>query len=181
MGFDPNKPYNDLPLLPPIANIETTQILKKAVTAVRSLAELKGLGDTIPNQSILINSIILKEAKASSEIENVITTEDALFEAFTASTDNIDPNTKEVLRYRVALWDGFNKLKNRPFLTTNIIVRIVQTLRKNDAGVRNTPGTKLKNAQTDEIVYTPPEGQNIILEKLKNLEDYINKETLLIR
>ncbi len=98
MSFDPRKPFNDLPLLPPKADIETKAILKKAITAGRALAELKGLGDTIPNQSILVNSLILQEAKASSEIENIITTNDALFRAFSAQTSQIDPATKEVLR-----------------------------------------------------------------------------------
>ena len=90
MSFDPRKPFNDLPLLPPKADIETKAILKKAITAGRALAELKGLGDTIPNQSILVNSLILQEAKASSEIENIITTNDALFRAFSAQTSQID-------------------------------------------------------------------------------------------
>ena len=84
MSFDPEKPYNDLPLLPPKAEVETRAVLKKAISAGRALAELKGLGETIPNQSILVNSIILQEAKASSEIENIITTNDALFRAFSA-------------------------------------------------------------------------------------------------
>ena len=106
MNFDPLKPYNDLPLLPPKAEIETKAVLKKAITAGRALAELKGLGDTIPNQSILVNSLILQEAKASSEIENIITTNDTLFKAFSAKTSKIDPATKEVLRYRQALWEG---------------------------------------------------------------------------
>jgi len=96
MAFDHLKPYNDLPLLPPSKNIETKAILKKAISAGRALAELKGLGETIPNQAILVNSIILQEAKASSEVENIITTHDALFRAFTAKTSQIDPATKEV-------------------------------------------------------------------------------------
>ena len=113
MSFDPRKPFNDLPLLPPKTDIETKAILKKAITAGRALAELKGLGDTIPNQSILVNSLILQEAKASSEIENIITTNDALFRAFSAQTGQIDPTTKEVLRYRQALWEGFHTLNQR--------------------------------------------------------------------
>jgi Fic family protein len=99
MAFDHLKPYNDLPLLPPTGDIETKAILKKVISAGRALAELKGLGETIPNQAILVNSIILQEAKASSEVENIITTHDALFRAFTAKTGQINPATKEVLRY----------------------------------------------------------------------------------
>ena len=176
MSFKPEKPYNDLPLLPPKAEIETKATLKKAISAGRALAELKGLGETIPNQAILVNSIILQEAKASSEIENIITTHDALFRAFSAKTGQIDPATKEVLRYREALWEGFSSLKDRPLLTTNLFIRIVQTIRANRVGIRNTPGTKVANAATGEVVFTPPEGEDIIRDKLKNLEDYIHAE-----
>ena len=140
--FDPNKPFNDLPLLPPAADLETKAVLKKSITAGRMLAELKGLGQTIPNQGILINSLTLQEAKASSEIENVITTNDALFKAFTASTSQVDPATKEVLRYREALWEGFTTLKSKPFLTTNLLIRLVQSIKKNSAGIRNAPDRK---------------------------------------
>jgi len=176
MSFDPDKPYNDLPLLPPKAEIETKATLKKAISAGRALAELKGLGETIPNQTILVNSIILQEAKASSEIENIITTNDALFRAFSAKTGQIDPVTKEVLRYREALWEGFTRLKERSLLTTNLFVQIVQAIRANKAGIRNTPGTKVANAATGEVVFTPPEGQAVIRDKLKNLEDFIHAE-----
>ena len=176
MVFFPDKPFNDLPLLPPKAEIETKATLKKAISAGRALAELKGLGETIPNQAILVNSIILQEAKASSEIENIVTTHDALFRAFSAKTSQIDPATKEVLRYREALWEGYNSLKDRPLLTTNLFIRIVQTIRANKAGIRNTPGTKVANAATAEVVFTPPEGESIIRDKLKNLEDFIHAE-----
>ncbi len=176
MVFSPDKPFNDLPLLPPKAEIETRAVLKKTIPATRALAELKGLGKTIPNQAILVNSIILQEAKASSEIENIITTHDALFQAFSAKTTQFDPATKEVLRYREALWEGFSSLNDRPLLTTNLFIRIVQTIRANKAGIRNTPGTKVANAATGEVVFTPPEGEDIIRDKLKNLEDYIHAE-----
>jgi len=176
MSFDAEKPFNDLPLLPPKAEIETKTTLKKAISAGRALAELKGLGETIPNQAILVNTIILQEAKASSEIENIITTHDALFRAFSAKTGQIDPATKEILRYREALWAGFSSLKDRPLLTTNLFIRIVQTIRANKAGIRNTPGTKVANAATGEVAFTPPEGEAIIRDKLKNLEDFVHAE-----
>ena len=168
MKFDPNKPFDDLPLLPPKVDVETKPVLKRA------LAELKGLGGTIPNQALLVNSLILQEAKASSEIENVITTNDALFRAFTAKTSRVDSATKEVLRYREALWEGYNALKERPILSTNLFVTIVQRIRENQAGIRNTPGTTIANSATGEIIYTPPEGETIIRDKLKNLEDFIH-------
>lgn len=175
MKYNPVKPYNELPLLPPKHDVETKAILKKAISAGRALAELKGLGQTIPNQAILVDSLILQEAKASSEIENIITTNDALFKAFSAKTSKIDPATKEVLRYRQALWEGFNALKKRP-LSTNLFISLFQTIKQTDAGIRTMPGTAIKNMRTDKIVYTPPEGERIIREKLKNLEEFIHAD-----
>ncbi len=174
MGFNRQKPYNDLPLLPPMADVETKKILRKTIAAGRALAELKGLGETIPNQALLVDSLILQEAKASSEIENIITTDDALFKAFTAKTKQVDPATKEVLRYREALWEGYNTLKKRPLLSTNLFVAVVQTITGNQAGIRRTPGTAIKNTATGEIIYTPPEVESVIRDKLKNLEDFIH-------
>ena len=176
MKFNRNKPYNQLPLLPPKADIETKAVLKKTITAGRALAELKGVGETIPNQTMLINTIVLREAQSSSEIENVITTADALFKAFTAKTNNIDPATKEVLRYREALWEGFNTFKKRPVLSTNAFIKLFQTIKENKAGIRNVTGTKIANAATGEVLYTPPEGEQLIRDKLKNLEDYIHED-----
>ncbi len=174
MTFDPSKPYNDLPLLPPKIEIETRTVLKKAISANRALAELKGVGETIPNQAILINSLVLQEAKASSEIENIITTNDALFRAFAVKMTSVDPATKEVLHYREALWEGFNLLKERELLTTNLFIKVVQTIKQNSAGIRRTPGTKVANAATGEAIYTPPETEAVLRDKLKNLEDYIH-------
>ena len=176
MKFNPKKPYNNLPLLPPKAEIETRTVLRKAISVGRALAELKGLGATIPNQSVLVNSLILQEARSSSEIENIVTTNDSLFRAFTSDTGKIDPATKEVLRYREALWEGFTGLKKRPVLSTNLFIKLVRTIRKNQAGIRNIPGTVVSNAVTGDIIYTPPEGETVIRDKLKNLEEYIHAE-----
>jgi len=175
MSFDPTCPYNGLPSLPPRGNLESRAILRKTISAGRALAELKGLGQTIPEQAILINSIILQEAKASSEVENIITTTDKLFQAFTAKSGRFDPATKEVLRYREALWLGFNELKTREVLTTNLFVKIVQTIKQNETGIRDISGTTLRNPR-GEIIYTPPEGKTLIQDKLRNLEDYIHSE-----
>ncbi len=172
MSFNREKPYNDLPELPPEAELETPAVLKAAIGANRTLAELKGKAESIPNQSILINSIILQEAKASSEIENVITTNDRLFEAFSASDRSYDPQTKEVLRYREALWKGFNALAGQP-LATDLFVDLVQTIKQDDAGIRNTPGTVIANPYTNKIIYWPPEGEERIRRLLENLEHYI--------
>lgn len=167
------KPYNNLPLLPPQEFIETQIVLKAAIKANRNLAELKGMGETIPNQSILINAVILQEAKASSEIENVVTTNDKLYEAFSASSNKFDPQTKEVLHYRDALWEGFNAIEKYP-LTTNLYVKLMQTIRQKEAGIRNTPGTAIANPVTRKIIYRPPEGEDQIRKLLANLEQYIH-------
>jgi Fic family protein len=174
MSFDPKKPHNELPLLPPQTELETKTVLKKCISANRALAELKGLGETIPNQGMLVNSLVLQEAKSSSEIENVVTTDDVLFQAFTASTSQTDPATKEVLRYREAIWEGYKTLQSRPLLTTNLCIKIVQTIKKNQAGIRNTPGTTISNRDTGEVIYTPPVGEDLIRDKLRNLEEYIH-------
>jgi Fic family protein len=172
--FNSQKPYNDLPLLPPKVELENKTILKKAIFAHAALAELKGILNTIPNPAILINA--LQEAKASSEIENVITTNDALFRAFSARTTQIDPATKEVLRYRQALWEGFNELKKRPLLTTNLFVKVVQTIKESRLNIRKTPGTTISNAATGKVIFTPPEGESFIRDKLKNLESFIHED-----
>lgn len=173
MPFDPKKPYNNLPKLPPTIDLETTAVLKTAIRANRELAELKGKAGMIQNQGILINSLILQEAKASSEIENVVTTNDKLYEAFSAGDKAYDPQTKEVLRYREALWTGFNQLSNRP-LSTNLFIDIVQTIKQNDSGIRNTPGTVIGNPFTGKIFYTPPVGEKVLRDLLGNLETFIH-------
>ncbi len=176
MKYNPNKPYNELPLLPPKTNIETPEILKKAITANKKLAELKGLVNVIPNQKILINTLILNEARDSSEIENIITTKDKLYQAFTAKMEIPDPATKEVMRYREALWAGYNELKNRNVLTVKTILEVHKILAGNNSGIRKVPGTNLQNETTKEVIYTPPENYEIIAKKLKNLEEFINTE-----
>jgi Fic family protein len=123
---------------------------------------------------VLVNSLVLQEAKASSEIENIVTTNDALFRAFTASSGATDAATKEVLRYREALWHGFSRLRERPVLSTSLLTELVQTITNTDAGVRNIPGTAIVNPATGETVYTPPDGERVIRDKLANLEELIH-------
>lgn len=175
--FDRNKPYNDLPLLPPNRELETKEVLKKAISANARLAELKGIANRIPNQTILINFLTLQEARSSSEIENIVTTNDKLFEAFSLNSAKGDPETKEVLRYKEAMWEGYQALQKKRFLTTNLFVNVCNTIKKNQSGVRKTTGTKIGNQTTKEIIYTPPEGERVILKKLKNLEDYIHDDS----
>lgn len=177
MAFDPHLPYNDLLLLPPKLDIEIKTILRKTVSCGRALAELKGLGSTIPDHSILLNSLILQEAKASSEVENIITSNDTLFKAFTASNLRIDPATKEVLNYREALWEAFNQFRKNSLLTTNLFVRLVQVIKKNKSDIRNLKGTVLGDSSRGRVIYyVPPEGEDVIRQKLRNLEEYIHAE-----
>ena len=169
-----DKPYNDLPLIPPKVNLETKVILKQLNASNKALAELRGYSETIPNKDILINSIILKESKDSSEIENIVTTHDTLYKALVTNLKEIDPQTKEVLNYKKALWSGFEAVKKHKLITTNHIIQIQKELEQNDAGIRKLPGTALKNEKTDKIIYTPPDGEDNLRRLLKNLEDYIN-------
>lgn len=171
--YNPKKPYNELPLLPPKKDLETKKILKQTIQATRVLAELKGRADEIPNQSRLVNAITLQEAKDSSEIENIVTTQDSLFQAFSAKTNTVDAQTKEVLRYRHALWEGYRNLDKKP-LSTNTFISIVQTIKETNIGIRNTPGTKITS--NGKTIYTPPEGEKLIRDLLKNLEDFLHAE-----
>lgn len=173
MVCDPKIPYNDLPLLPPEVEVESKQILKKAISANAALAELKGILNTIPNPAILINAIVLQEAKSSSLIENVVTTNDKLYQSAASTGMEIDPNTKEVLNYREAIWKGYKKLKENSILSTNTFIQIVDTIKGNTSGIRKIPGTAI-STNTGRIIYTPPEGESVIREKLKNLEDFIH-------
>lgn len=174
MAFDRNKPYNDLPLLPPSADLETKVVLKQAIGANRALANLRGLAGQIPNQRMLISSITLQEARLSSEIENIVTTNDELYRAEADANGKTDPHTKEVLRYRQALQHGFAALAVRP-LTTNLFIEIAQLIKQSDIGIRTILGTALRNEMGD-IVYTPPIGDSIIRDKLSDLERFVHAE-----
>jgi len=176
MVYHPEKPYNNLPLLPPKENLETVRIFKKLISASRALSELKGAITNLPNPTLFIDTINLQEAQASSAIENIITTQDELFRASIAEKNIEDFATKEVIHYKDALWYGIEQLDKRPFLTTNLFISIMQIIKKNQSGIRNAPGTQLTNPVTGKVVYTPPEGEEVIREKLKNLEDFIHSE-----
>ena len=165
---------NELEELPPLGEIETVLVLKHAIKANKELARLKGYCSLLPNDSILLSSIILKEASASSEIENIITTQDALYKAIVTKDRIIDPATKEVLSYRSALWLGFNEVSKNSILKVNTILGIQEELEQNSAGIRKLPGTSLVNDRTGEVIYTPPDNEEIINKLLANLERYIN-------
>jgi Fic family protein len=169
-------PHVKLDKLPPLREkVETIGILRQTNRSTAALAELKGFARTIPNQSMLINAIVLQEAKDSSEIENIITTRDELYKALVINKKNISPATKEVVNYRKAIFYGFDIAKKQGFLRVNDIIHIQQELIDNSAGIRSTPGTVLKNDKTGEIVYTPPQDKSEILDLLTNFIDQYNR------
>jgi len=161
--------------LPPKVDIESKAVLKQLARAHRALAELKGYSNTIPNKNILINAITINEAKDSSEIENIITTHDELFKAMSLENYN-NPSAKEVVNYRTALWRGYELVKDKQLITTNIIIEIQELIEKNKAGIRKLPGTVLMNDLTGKVVYTPPSNELEISALMSNLESYINDD-----
>ncbi len=160
-------------LLPLQRDLENKGVLKKVVEANKALAELKGAARSIPNQSILINALALQEAKDSSEIENIMTTHDELYRSLVSSSD-VSHAAKEVQRYREALYQGFDLIKEQNLLLKRHIVNIQGVLEENDAGIRTQSGTALKNARTGEVIYMPPQDYETIQKLMDNLEQYIN-------
>jgi Fic family protein len=175
--FNPEVPYNTLPTLPPPADqIETTQILKRCIKARVALAELKQAAELIPNSAVLVNALPLLEARASSEIENIVTTTDKLFEYADIAEDRADAATKEALRYRTALYEG-TKMVQRRMLSTDMAIQVCSTIKGQELDIRAEPGTNLKNRLSGEIIYTPPVGQRLLLEKLDNWADFMHSNT----
>lgn len=162
---------NNLPLK---KEIETPKVLKKAISANKALANLNGVARIIPNSAILINSLVLQEAKDSSAIENIITTHDELYRA-NLDIESVTNEAKEVQNYKKALLRGFSLVKDTKLLLKKHIVEIQAVLEQNDAGVRKQSGTNLKNSLTGEVIYTPPQDYETIQELLTNLENYINE------
>lgn len=178
MPFDPARPYNDLPDLPPARDVETRAVLKETTRAGRLLSELKGYCQTLPHPELLLNTVVLQESRDSSAIEAIVTTQDELYQAVAApEAASASPAVKEVLRYREAIYTGMNALERTGGLvTTNVMVEVMQRLRKTTAGVRKNPGTKLMNKQTGAVIYWPPEGEDRIRERLHALERFINED-----
>lgn len=174
--IDPAKAYNDLPTLPPAAEVESRVILKALVDARSALATLKQAGHLIPNQAILINTIPILEARASSEIENIVTTTDRLFQFAQDERQPADAATKEALRYWTALRRGIELLSARP-VATSMAVEVCRTLRGMDLDIRKTPGTTLTNLSTGGIVHTPPEGEQLLRDLMANWERYLHDAT----
>lgn len=168
---------HSLPFLPLDGDVETRAVLKKLARAHQALAELKGIAATIPNESILINTLALQEAKDSSEIENIITTQDELFRSDTASRKFVTLAAKEVHFYADALRYGFEQVRSQEILTNTHIVQIQSRIEQNSAGFRKLPGTALKNEVTGEVIYCPPQDPQEVVALMANLERFINEET----
>ncbi len=173
----PGKSFK-IPKLPIHVDIETRAILKKLPGVRAALAELNGISESIPNERILINTLSLQEARDSSAIENIVTTNDELFSSDYLSRQFTTIAAKEVHSYAFALQEGFKMVKQTGLLTINNIIKIQAMLEENNAGFRKLPGTDLKNEQTGEIVYTPPQSHAEITDLMANLEDFINKAKL---
>lgn len=184
--FDRIKPFNQLPLLPPQKDIENNpQILKCLVKASRALATVDGNLNRLPNPLMLINTLALQEAKTSTEIENIFTTEDELYKAISAThkANNIDPATKEVLKYREALWAGFQSLHEDQLIDHNLIKRIFNQIKETTTGYRPPQAqVVIKRGESEfrpeTIVYTPPRGENLIENLMDNWIEYLNNDEL---
>lgn len=164
--------------LPPALDLETKAVLRKAASAHRYLAELKGISASIPNQAILINTLALQEAKDSSAIENIITTNDELFREELFPDYALNASAKEVKNYASALKAGFSLVRTNSLLTSNYIIDIQATLENRRSGFRVLAGTELKNGQTGETVYVPPQDPQEIIELMSNLERFINDDQM---
>jgi len=174
-SWNPEVPYNDLPEPPSVDRLETRAVLKAAIGANTALAQLDQAAASIPNPAVLINTIPLLEAQASSEIENIVTTTDALFRHLEDDA-GADPATKETLRYRTALRVGFATTVERG-LTKSTAAAVCSTIMGREMDLRGLPGTRIGNPVTGEITYSPPEGRDVIAAKLADLEAFVHADT----
>ncbi len=175
MTQDPAQPHNALAALPPNVELETKKVLKACVAARAALAELNQAGQLIPDVDVLINTIPLLEAKDSSAIENIVTTNDVLFREASDPDLDGDPNAKEALRYRAALYGGARSISERP-LSTRTTLEICSTIKGVEIDVRTTPGTTLQNSHTGEVIYTPPLGEQRLRDLLANWEEFVHRD-----
>jgi len=180
-SFDRNLPFNQLPLLPPPEEIIDKEVLIKWGHASRALAELNKNILRLPNPTMLVNTISLQEAKSSSEIENIFTTDDELYKAISDKVieENANPNTKEVLRYREALWAGYEAVIKNGKVDTDIVIKVFQEIKNTNQGIRPPQSmVTIKRGQSEfragEIIYTPPRGEGVIESKMDNLIEFLN-------
>lgn len=174
-GWRPDAPWNALPVLPPSVDVESKIVLKRCIAARAALAELKVAAELLPNQGILFNMLPMLEAKASSEIENIVTTADALFRYADRGQLALDSATREALRYRAALAEGYDSLADRP-LSTSTAIRVCRAILGTDIDVRGVPGTALAGQETGKVIYTPPQGESHLRDLLANWEWYLHEQ-----
>ena len=174
-GWKTELPHDGLPELPPIQEMESKVILRQCIRSRAALAELKRAAELLPNQGVLINTLPLLEAQASSEIENIVTTTDRLFQ-FRQLDEQADPATKEALRYGRALSEGFRSLGSHP-LSTRTAEQICSQIKGRDMTIRRVPGTALANDRTGAVIYTPPVGEDRLRGLLSNWENFLHSET----
>lgn len=172
--WNPEVPYNDLPLLPPAGDQESRAVLKATVAARAALAGLDQAARLLPNPTVLLNAAMLLEAQASSEIENIVTTADELFR-YAVSEETANPATREALRYRAALYEGVTALRSRP-LTIGTTERVCSRIKDVNMSIRSIPGTRIANPATGQVVYAPPEGVDVITEKLADWERFVHDD-----
>lgn len=173
-GID--KPFNELPLLPPDFNFDDIEVLKLVNIANLALSELNSLSKSLPNRIWLVSPLTVREAVASSGVENINTTVNDVFEAELFPGNTLNGPKKETLYYKDALLKGFDLVQKLGFINTNGIIEIQKVLEPNKAGIRKIPNTKIKSGigENAKTIYYPPEGENVILEKLNNFEKYFN-------
>jgi len=175
MTWKADQPYNALPPLPPPQDsVETKDVLKACISARAALAELKQAGELLPDQGLLINLLPILEARDSSEIENILTTTDKLFRHATHE-GGADAATREALRYRTALREGFDRLQERP-LTASTAIQVCSTIQDRQVDLRKLPGTVIGNPATSRVIYTPPVGEQVIRDLLSNWERFLHAD-----
>lgn len=175
MSWNPTEPFNELPSFPSVEELETSRVLKQCIRSRTALAELNQSAEFLPNKELLINIMPLLEARASSEIENIVTTSDALFRS-AVMEKSPDPATKEALSYRQSLYAGYLSIQDRP-ITTATAEEICSTIKQQEMHVRKVPGTTLKNGHSGETIYTPPAGEHIIRDHLTTWENFIHQQS----
>ncbi len=173
MTYRNNEPYNDLPHLPPRAEVESRAVLRRVASAARAVEALRGAGHLVPNQAILINAIPLQEARLSSEIENIVTTQDALYRAAAGVEGPVDPAAREVLRYRTALRHGYEALAAGRRIDIDLMIEICSTILGGDAALRDEEHILIEDKAREMAVYTPPRGRERIVALLWNLVEFL--------
>ena len=171
--FNPNIPWNDIPELPPAVDLESRDILKACISAMTELTKANALVKRLPNEAVLVNTLPLQEARKSSEIENIVTTNDELYRAMTSDESQIASNVKEVLRYREALWKGVSHIREGSTLNIQLFEQICSRILDEKMKVRNN-AVVIENRATQQLIYRPPTGYENLIRLLTNLERFIN-------